>query len=76
MGMLILVIWEISWLCLEIMWIFDLFILGVNYIILFFWWLKIIVIYLYLERDKEIKVYIIELLREDMRLFMLYNNIY
>lgn len=76
MGMLILVIWQISWLCLEIMWIFDLFILGVNYIILFFWWLKIIVIYLYLERDKEIKVYIIELLREDMRLFMLYNNIY
>lgn len=76
MGMLILVIWQISWLCLEIMWIFDLFILGVNYIILFFWWLKIIVIYLYLERDKEIKVYIKELLREDMRLFMLYNNIY
>lgn len=76
MGMLILVIWEISWLCLEIMWIFDLFILGVNYIILFFWWLKIIVIYLYLERDKEIKIYIIELLREDMRLFMLYNNVY
>lgn len=76
MGMLILVIWEISWLCLEIMWIFDLFILGVNYIILFFWWLKIIVIYLYLERDEEIKIYIIELLGEDMRLFMLYNNIY